>query len=347
MNFFTERKPNTPAKRKEFSLIVPWIEKYRPKSLDDIVHQTEAVSVLKQCLINKEIPNLLLYGPPGTGKTSIILAVAHQLFGPLFKERVLELNASDERGIQVIREKVKKFAQIAVAQPKNKDIPSFKLIVLDEADSMTTAAQAALRRIMETELRTTRFCLTCNYITRIIDPITSRCAKFRFKVLDQDVALTRLRHIAEEENLQISAENMEQVIRLAQGDMRRAVTFLQTASMIAEKDEDGMTKINEQFLDEAAGIVPQEQVTRFLEVAKEQDINTVYQQVNDLLAEGFSATQLIAQLQQIVLQSNSFSDLKKAVILKAIGIMDSRLMEGADERLQLLSLSATIVQQAA
>lgn len=165
----------------------PWVEKYRPRTLEDVKSQNHVVDVLRRMLNSSSLPHLLMYGPPGTGKTSTILALSRELFGPeLFSSRVLELNASDERGISVVRERIKTFAQQALIHaPASKEYrekypcPPFKIIILDEADSLTQDSQSALRRVMENYAAITRIAFCCNYVTRIIDPIASRCSKFR------------------------------------------------------------------------------------------------------------------------------------------------------------------------
>jgi replication factor C subunit 2/4 len=191
----------------------------RPRTIDEISHQDEVVSALRKCLDTGHLPHLLFYGPPGTGKTSTILALARQLFGAeLIRERVLELNASDERGIDVIRNKVKRFAQVSVSaqtvttstttttttsqsSTSTLHVPGYKIIILDEVDNMSSDAQNALRRIIEVYSHVTRFCLICNYISKIIDPLTSRCAKFRFQPLPLSSVKERLLYICQEEKI--------------------------------------------------------------------------------------------------------------------------------------------------
>ena len=154
----------------------PWVEKYRPTNVNDILSQDEIVNCLNSAIINKNLPHLLFHGPPGVGKTTTALALCNHLFGDSYRDRILELNASDDRGIDIVRKKIKTFASLSISQNKeNDDLPPFKIIILDEVDNMTQDAQAALRRIMESYSKITRFILICNYITYVIEPINSRC----------------------------------------------------------------------------------------------------------------------------------------------------------------------------
>ena len=207
---------------------LPWVEKYRPRTVDDISHQDEVTDSLRKTIENKQLPHLIFYGPPGTGKTSTILAAARQIFGSEYRNRVMELNASDERGIGIVRNKIKAFAQVAVTSQGTHGAPPYKLIVLDEADSMTADAQSALRRTMETYSRVTRFCIICNYISRLIPPISSRCAKFRFKPVPHDAMIDKLQYIARSEGISMDDDTFVELIRLSEGDMRRAIGMLQS-----------------------------------------------------------------------------------------------------------------------
>ena len=270
---------------------------------------------------------MLFYGPPGTGKTSTILALARSLYGPaLFSSRVLELNASDERGIAIVREKVKDFARQQLSNAPANDAyrarypcPPYKIIVLDEADSMTQDAQSALRRTMETYSRLTRFCLVCNYVTRIIDPVASRCSKFRFKSLDASNAGRRLEEIARAEDVALEDGVVDTLIRCSEGDLRKAITFLQSAARLAgtlkaeEVDEDemevdgasgsgGAGRVTKRSIEEIAGVIPEPVVGGLVDAMQPRGKSAVYERVakavTDLVADGWSATQVVSQVRR-------------------------------------------------
>jgi len=320
--------------------LMPWVEKYRPKTIDEVAFQEEVVAVLRKSLQGADLPNLLFYGPPGTGKTSTILAAARELFGDIYKERVLELNASDERGIQVIREKVKTFSQRTVSsvRPDGRTCPPFKIIVLDEADSMTGSAQAALRRTMEKETKSTRFCLICNYVSRIIEPLTSRCSKFRFKPLSRDVLVGRLQSICEKENVQCKADALETLIEASDGDLRRAITFLQSTSSIKTDASLTVDDIND-----ITGRIPTHWIEGLMEKCQSGSYDSVDKYMSNFAAEGFSASQLLVQLHERVIFASDLTDKQKSAIAEKMAVCDHRLTEGADEHLQLLDLSCTIM----
>ncbi|XP_053315209.1 replication factor C subunit 4 [Spea bombifrons] len=322
---------------------VPWVEKYRPKCVDEVAYQDEVVAVLKKSLEGADLPNLLFYGPPGTGKTSTILAASRELFGPeLFRQRVLELNASDERGIQVVREKVKNFAQLTVAGTRHdgKPCPPFKIIILDEADSMTSAAQAALRRTMEKESKTTRFCLICNYVSRIIEPLTSRCSKFRFKPLADKIQTQRILGICEKENVKISNEAVNCLVEVSEGDLRKAITFLQSATRLTAGQE-----ITHQVVIEIAGVIPKETIDEILVTCQSGSFEKLENAVKSMINNGHAANQLINQLHDSILEREDFTDKQKAIIAEKLADVDKCLADGADEYLQMLGLFAVVMQQ--
>ncbi|KAL1639992.1 Subunit of heteropentameric Replication factor C (RF-C) [Diplodia intermedia] len=331
---------------------------------------------------------MLFYGPPGTGKTSTILALAKQLYGPeLLRSRVLELNASDERGIAIVRDKVKNFARQQLSNPpagpagveyrRRHPCPPFKIIILDEADSMTQDAQSALRRTMETYSRITRFCLVCNYVTRIIDPLASRCSKFRFKSLDSGSAAGRLEDIAAAEGVVLGDGAVDALVRVSEGDLRKAITFLQSAARLvgavkavegqqqqqqqtkrkgaAKVVEDGgdemdvdeaKTPVSVPVIEEIAGVIPAPTMERLYDAMQPRAKGKVYadvaQAVEDMVADGWSATQLVAQLYEMVLFDEKVEDLKKNKITMVFSETDKRLVDGADEHLEILDLCLRI-----
>ncbi|MCX8170679.1 MAG: replication factor C small subunit, partial [Candidatus Bathyarchaeota archaeon] len=202
-----------------------WAEKYRPRTLDEIVDQEEIVARLKSFVNAKNIPHCIFAGPPGTGKTTAALCLAHDLYGENYREYIMELNASDERGINVIRETVKTFAR---TKPIGE--VTFKLLILDEADNMTDDAQQALRRTMERYSETARFILIANYSGKIIEPIQSRCAPFRFTYLPAEAAAKRIRYVCERENVDITDDGVEAILDLSGGDLRKTLNILQAAA---------------------------------------------------------------------------------------------------------------------
>ena len=268
---------------------------------------------------------MLFYGPPGTGKTSTILALAKELYGPEFvKSRVLELNASDERGISIVREKVKDFARMQLTNPPPNyqdkyPCPPYKIIILDEADSMTQDAQSALRRTMETYSKITRFCLICNYVTRIIDPLASRCSKFRFKSLDQGNAKSRLENIAKLEGVKMEDKVTDTLIKCSEGDLRKAITFLQSAARLVggdkkdkgqyddsddedemDVDDDVSKIISVKNIEDIAGVIPESTIDKLAKAMQSTSSRGTYDSIAkvvlEMVADGWSATQVVSQV---------------------------------------------------
>ncbi|KAL7936828.1 P-loop containing nucleoside triphosphate hydrolase protein [Trichoderma chlorosporum] len=342
----------------------PWVEKYRPKSLDDVTAQDHTVTVLQRTLQASNLPHMLFYGPPGTGKTSTILALAKELYGPeMIKSRVLELNASDERGISIVRQKVKDFARMQLTNPppsyKDKyPCPPFKIIILDEADSMTQDAQSALRRTMETYSKITRFCLICNYVTRIIDPLASRCSKFRFKSLDQSNAKKRLESIAEAEGVTLEDGAVDALIKCSEGDLRKAITFLQSAARLVGaklpgKDGEGddsmdvdKRPVTIKIVEDIAGVIPGATIDDLVNAMRPKASGETYQSISkvveDLVADGWSAGQVVNQLYQELVFDETIPDSQKNKIVLIFSEVDKRLVDGADEHLSILDLSMRI-----
>lgn len=205
---------------------VPWSEKYRPKTLEEVAAHTDIIDTIKKLLADDQLPHMLFYGPPGTGKTSTVLALAKQMYGRSVEAMTLELNASDDRGINIVRNEIQEFASTRTMM-SNK----FKLIILDECDAMTKDAQMALRRVMEKYVKNARFCLICNYVSKIIPALQSRCTRFRFQPLPLDFVKTRLEYICKEENIHGDDQGIQAIMTLGCGDMRRTLNLLQSTCM--------------------------------------------------------------------------------------------------------------------
>ena len=307
-----------------------WAEKYRPKYLDDLTNQKEIVLRLKNFVAEKNLPHLLFVGPAGVGKTTSILALSRDLYGPGYRNFILELNASDERGIDVIREKVKNFARTAaIASPV-----SFKILIMDEADSLTTAAQHALRRTMEIYTRTCRFCLIGNYSENIIDPIQSRCSIFRFGPLDESDMKSYIKNIATNENIDVVEEGLDALFQSSQGDLRKATNLLQAAAATG-------TVIDDVTVYEVLGKVSPERIRTMIKLALEgQFIESREVLREQLINEGLAPDDIIRMIYSEIMRSTLFTEQWKVKLSDAVGEVDYRLTQGARPEIQLSTLLA-------
>ena len=310
-----------------------WVEKYRPRNLNEIVDLHDIVESLKAFLRTpRTMPHLLLAGIPGTGKTTVALCIARELFGQNWKTFTLELNASDERGINTVLDRIKDFSRYGRAGFGN--VP-FGLIILDESDQMTGPAQTALRRIMETSSRTCRFILICNYSGKIIEPIQSRCAIFRFSKLDKKAMVEHLENIAKRENISLLVEAAERIVEYSEGDLRRAINALQTAAVYREGVVDEKTVL------QVVGEASPRQVQLMLAKALSGDFIEARKMMYDLIGTyGFSGSEIVRQMQREILKVSYLSAEEKAELTNIIGEYDFRLTQGANNDIQLSALLA-------
>ncbi len=317
---------------------IPWIEKYRPNKLDDIVYQQETINILKNIVTNNNMPHLLLYGPPGTGKTTSILVLANILFGPKYvNERVLELNASDDRGINIVRTKIMNFAKEKLSSTdSNYPSPPFKIIILDEADAMTKEAQSALKKIIEINSNITRFCLICNYISKIIEPIQSRCSKLRFKLIIPEIMNLRLNEIIKKENLCINSECLNIITKSASGDMRKAIMFIQNTKYINKKEKN----ITKEDINKITNYVEPESIKKIIQLCltKENNFIEILNYINDVWKNGLPINNILEITTNEIVLNNNLNDNQKQQILFYIIQIDKYLINGADEEIQLISL---------
>jgi replication factor C small subunit len=309
-----------------------WIEKYRPTSLDDVVGQEEIVKRLKSYVRSRNVPHLLFSGPPGVGKTAAAISMVRELFGDDWRANFIELNASDERGIDVVRHKVKDFARTAPLGDAE-----FKVIFLDEADALTNDAQSALRRTMERYSSICRFVLSCNYSSKIIEPIQSRCAVYRFRSLSDDAVTERMKKIAKDEGVKVTEGGMKAIVYVARGDMRKAINALQAASLM----EDSVT---EETIYQITATARPEQIKELIEAAIAGKFTQARSLLDELLlVQGLSGEDVIIQIHRQMLSLMDSDDLPASTVVRLmdrIGEIDFRMTEGANERIQLEALHA-------
>jgi replication factor C small subunit len=308
-----------------------WIEKYRPKILNEVVGQDEIVERLKAYVKTKNVPHLLFAGPAGTGKTTCAIALAKELYGEPWKQNFIELNASDERGIGIIRGKIKDFARTAPMGKAN-----FKIIFLDEADNLTSDAQSALRRTIEKHTRICRFILSANYSSRIIEPIQSRCTVFRFSPIKEDDIKKHINKIASAEKIEITSDGLETLIFISRGDLRKAINILQVGATTSKK-------ITAELLYQTSATAKPEDVKNLISTALGGNFMAARSQLYDLLIKyGLSGEDIIKQIHQSIFDL-ALPDETKVRLIEKAGEIEFRLIEGSNAHIQLEALLANFV----
>lgn len=309
-----------------------WAEKYRPKSLDNIINQKEIVDRLQSFVKAKNVPHCIFAGPPGTGKTTAALCLARDLYGRGYREHLMELNASDERGIKIVRETVKTFARTRSIG----EIP-FKILILDESDNMTSDAQQALRRTMERFTETCRFIMIANYSGKIIEPLQSRCAPFRFSYMSQEDQDRYLRNIIQEEKVKILDEGYDAIFEVSGGDLRKATNTLQAASSMGKV-------IDAETVYSVIGRVNPEDVNKMIKTAMKGNFLEARKQLREMIMKyGVAGSDIIKQIHTEIFRS-MLPDSWKVTLSEAIGEIDFRLVQGADVEVQLSALLARLTE---
>ena len=307
---------------------IMWVEKYRPMKLSEVVNQKDIIGSIEALLKNSaEMPHLLFSGSAGVGKTTTALCIARQVLGEYLKDNLLELNASDERGINMVREKVKKFSNYAAFA----DIP-FKIIILDEADEMTSDAQTALRRTIEDASKICRFILVANNISKIIDPIQSRCAVFKFTTIPEKEVISHLKKIAKDEKIKADEKGLQTICDYAEGDLRHSINILQAAASLGE--------ITESNVKASAGLTKTKDVDGVLKLALEGKVGKAREEMIELIkVYGMSESDFLKYINSAVFKTKTE---KLSEILEIIAKYDYRILVGANPEIQLSAMLAEL-----
>ncbi|XP_050309169.1 replication factor C subunit 5 [Anthonomus grandis grandis] len=306
---------------------LPWVEKYRPSTLDELVSHEDIIKTVSKFIREDQVPHLLFYGPPGTGKTSTILACAKQLYTPTqFQSMVLELNASDDRGIGIVRGQILTFASTRTIFKKG-----FKLIILDEADAMTMDAQNALRRIIEKYTENIRFCIICNYLSKIIPALQSRCTRFRFGPLSPNQIIPRLNYVVDEEKVKISEDGKKALLTLANGDMRKVLNVLQS-TWLAYKN------VTEDTVYTCVGHPLSSDIENIVKWLLNDTVQATYNNIQELKTlKGLALSDIITEVHKLV-HRVEFPFETSTRLLDKMAEIEYRLAQGANENIQLTGL---------
>ena len=307
---------------------IPWIEKYRPKNFNEIISHTDIINTLQKLISCKKFPHTIFFGPPGTGKTSTIIACAKEIYGENYKHMVLELNGSDDRGIKVVREQIKDFSEYNQLFCKG-----VKLVILDEADSMTYDAQFALRRVIENYTHNTRFCLICNYITKLIPALQSRCITFRFGNINGLDCVERLKEILQAEKAYYNDEGINAILKISNGDMRKSINLLQSVVMATKN-------VNESNVYKCAGEPNPEIFNKMLDYLTTNDFKDTYEYINDIrISYGLSLIDLVKRIDKFIFNLE-LDNKQLCELLKDLSRIEHNLSNEGTDEIQLGSMIA-------
>lgn len=319
---------------------LPWVEKYRPNDLKGIISHTHILNTLQNLINNDKLPHLIFYGPPGTGKTTTILACAKQIYGENYKSIILELNGSDERGISVVREHIKDFSNTQIMLSKIMNINcKYKLVILDEADSMTIDAQFALRRVIENCSKNTRFCIICNYLTKIIPGIQSRCAVLKFTPIQFDDHHKYINNIINLEKINITEDCINNIIKISEGDMRKSINILQSLYLINSNN----IIITKDLYKMIGYLEPEKSIEMMNYLFEEKSLHEIYNTILKFKEDNnLSINDIIKELSQFLLKNTIIPTSKLIEYFDKLAQIEVYLTNNVNQDIQLCAIISAL-----